>query len=227
VGVVPLLLAVIHEALTKKGAPIRTPLFSEPQGTAVSDTFRPKFIKNIQINCDNVTRFGTQQDQRFIMLYWDMQDRFGDKNYGRQVCLHEAAHAVLMEQDGIKNVKFAGPDISYDPSTNRFIAISARAIGDDMPNAIVNDDFIFMIVCHTAAGGAALRSAGIPETGDDEDFQDFSRKYAANPPQSGENHMTLWKRAQEAVVARLNDPETRQKVQAKAAEYFRLLYPSE
>jgi hypothetical protein len=36
----------------------------------------------------------------------------------------------------------------------------------------------------------------------------------------------LWKSAQEVVSAKLNEPETKQKVQAKAEEYFRLLYPS-
>jgi hypothetical protein len=193
---------------------------------AKQETFTPKFIKNVEINCDGVTRFGRQQDRRFVILYWDMQDRFGDRDYGRHVCLHEAAHAELMEQDGIHNVRFAGPDIIYDPTTDRFIASSARAIGDDQPNAVVDDAFVFMIVCHMVAGGVALRLAGVAETGEDADFEDFKRKYAANPPKSGEKPEALWKRAQEAVAARLNEPETKQKVRARAEGYFRLLYPS-
>jgi hypothetical protein len=187
-------------------------------------TFTPKFIENVKINCDNVTRFGKQEDRQFLTLYWDMQDRFGNRDYGRQVCLHEAAHAEIMEQDGIQNVRFAGPDITYDPSTNKFIPSSARAIGDDQPNAVVDDNYIFTIVCHMAAGGAALRLAGIAETGDDGDFQDFKRKYTASPPKSGEKPEALWKRAQEAVATRLNEPEKKRKVEARAEEYFWRLY---
>jgi hypothetical protein len=154
-----------------------------------------------------------------------MQDQFGDRDYARKVCSHEAAHGELMEQDGMQNVRFAGPDIIYDQRADKFIGSSARVIADDQPNAVVDDDYIFMIVCHSVAGGVALRSAGIDETGDDGDFQDFKRKYAANPPQSGESAEALWKRAQEAVAVRLSDPDTKRKVEAKTEEYVRLLYP--
>ena len=114
------------------------------------------FIEHVKIKCDSVTRFGKQQDQRFLMLYWDMQDQFGDRNYGRNVCLHEAAHSEIMERDGIKNVRFAGPEIIYDPRTDQFTATSAQAIGNDTPNAVVDDNFIFMIVCHAVAGGGRV-----------------------------------------------------------------------
>jgi hypothetical protein len=60
-------------------------------------------------------------------------------------------------------VRFAGPDIVYDPASDSFVASSARAIGDDQPHAVVDDDHIFKLVCHMAAGGVALRLAGIAE----------------------------------------------------------------
>jgi hypothetical protein len=68
--------------------------------------------------------------------------------------------------------------------------------------------------------------AGIAEAGDDGNFNDFKRKYAANPPKSAEQPEALWKRAQDAGAARLSEHETKQKVQARADEYFRRLYPS-
>lgn len=111
------------------------------------------------------------KDPRFRKLYWSIQRDFGDRSYGREVCLHEAAHAELMEQDGIQNVRFAGPDTIYDPTSDRFIASSARAIGDDRPHAVVDDDYIFKIVFHMVAGGVALRLAGIAVAGDDGDFE--------------------------------------------------------
>ncbi len=181
---------------------------------------------SVQIDYASVARFGKLQDQRFLRLYSDMQRDFADRSYGRKVSLHEAAHAELMEQDGIQNVRFVGPDIIYDPRGDNFIASSARAIGDDQPNAYVTDDYIFMIVCHMVAGGVALRLAGEKETGDKADFEDFKRKYAANPPRSGETAESLWKRAQDAVTIRLSESETKCRIDARTQEYFDLLYPS-
>ena len=193
---------------------------------------RPQPNRNLA-SCGQVSDFILDQiaqnavkDPRFLKLYWSIQRDFGDRSYGREVYLHEAAHAELMEQDGIQNVRFAGPDIIYDPTSDRFIASSARAIEDDKPHAVVDDDYIFKIVCHMVAGGVALRLAGIAVAGDDGDFEYVKQKYAANPPKSGEKPEALWKRAQDAVAARLKEPATRQKVQARSEAYFRLLYPS-
>jgi hypothetical protein len=186
--------------------------------------FTPKFVENVKIDCESVIRFGKQEDRRFVGLYWDMQERFGDRDYGHQVCFHEAAHAELMEQDGIQNVRFAGPDIVYDPIRDRFIASSGIAVGDDQPNAVVDDEYIFMITCHFVAGGVALRSAGIAETGDAGDFKYFQKKFAANPPKSGEKAEAMWKRAQECVAARLTESETEKRVEARLEKYFRRLY---
>src|ERR1700730_17323360 len=66
------------------------------------ETFTPKFIENVKINYDVVIRFGKRQDRRFVLFYWDMQDRFEDRDYGRQVCLHQVIHAEGMEQDGVE-----------------------------------------------------------------------------------------------------------------------------
>jgi hypothetical protein len=187
----------------------------------------PKFMEHVKINCDDVTRLHLEQDPRFLKLYWNMQRDFGDRNYGREVCLHEAAHAVLMEQDGIKNVRFAGPDIVYNPFRRDFDGSSARAIGDDQPDAVVDDNYIFKIVQHMAAGGVALRLlANIQDdVGDRGDYEDFARKYANRPLSTGGASEHVWSRAQHAVAARLAEPETRATVLARADQYFPLLYP--
>jgi hypothetical protein len=186
-----------------------------------------QFVEHVQINYQDVIQRGLAQDQRFLQLYWDMQASFGDREYGRRVCLHEAAHAVLMEQDGINNVRFAGPDIIYDVAHNTFAGSSARAIGDDQPNAIVDDAYIFKITSHMVAGGVALRNIAnfCDEVGDSGDYAQFASKYAHRPAQTGETPQQFWNRAQEAVAIRLAEPVTTAAVQARAAQYFLLLYP--
>ncbi len=195
---------------------------AEPAKAAAS-----QLLEHIKINCDDVTRRHLEQDPRFLKLYWNMQRDFGDRNYGRKVCLHEAAHAVLMEQDGIKNVRFAGPDIVYNPFRRDFDGSSARAIGDDQPDAIVDDIYIFKTVQHMVAGGVALRLlANIQDdVGDRGDYEDFARKYANRPLSTGEPAEHVWSRAQDTVAARLAEPETRATVLARADLCFPLLYP--
>jgi len=210
----------------QKEAAGRSAPASSPAGEA-KETTAYKFIEHVKINCDDVVRRNLQQDARFLKLYWNMQRDLGDRAYGREVCLHEAGHSVLMEQDGMTNVRFLGPDIIFDPAKNDFVGTSARAVADDQPNAIVTDEYIFKITSHMAAGAVALRKLRNIEgyAGDEGDLADFARRYAANPPKSKETAEQFWKRAQDAVAARLDDPETRQKVLDRADEYFRLLYP--
>jgi hypothetical protein len=165
------------------------------------------------------------QHPRFVSLYWQMQESFRDRKYGKKVATHEAAHAVLMEQDNIPNVRFAGPDIRFNGVD--FSGTCGRALGDDMPDAVVDDDFILMIASHAAAGGEALRNADIKdEVGDSGDYDDFARRYAVNPAKSGEDAKTFWEKARKAAATRLTEPETQEKVSAKADEYYRLLYPN-
>jgi hypothetical protein len=188
----------------------------------------PEFVEHVKINFDDVVRRGLQRDQRFLKLYWEMQREFGDRNYGREVCLHEAGHSVLMEEDGMTNVRFMGPDIVFDPTTGEFIGASARAVADDQPGVRVDDGDIFKITQHMVAGGVTLRKLGgvTGEVGDDRDIAYFAQRFANFPPTSQETAEQFWKRAQDAVATRLDDPATKQKVLDKAEEYFPLLYPS-
>jgi hypothetical protein len=184
--------------------------------------------EHVKINCQQVVLFGRQADPRFLSLYWDMQDRFGDRNYGYEVCLHEAAHAILMEQDGIPNVRFEKPMILYDPQKDEFPAFGAMVRGDDTPNQKVDEVWIFTVATHAVVGGIALQKyLGVkPEDdGDDRDYADFERRCKASPDLVREKPDVLWKRAQDAVCAKLDDPRQRARIEARAKEYLALLYP--
>ena len=184
--------------------------------------------EHVKINCDDVVKRGLQTNRDFIQLYWEMQSEFGNKKYGYQVCLHEAAHATLMEQDGIKNVRYSGPAIVYDPSQHIFLAEGSRVTGDDSLQTETTDDLIFSVTCHMAAGGVAVRhflNMSEQETGAERDFALFKLKYAALPPkQTQETAEQFWLRAEESVITRLDEPGTKAKVLAKADEYLGLLY---
>src|SRR6266480_224301 len=145
-----------EDAATQWLAAPSKPQKQEPTKVEPAKPTAPKFIEHVKIDCTDVERRGLRQNPGFLRLYWEMQNSFGDRKYGYEVSLHEAAHAILMEQDGLQNVRFSGPDVVYDVMTRQFKGSSARTIADDMPNAIVTDDFIFMITVHMVAGRMGL-----------------------------------------------------------------------
>jgi hypothetical protein len=194
-----------------------------------------QFIEHVRIDVSQIVARNKQTDEEFKRLYRDMQDRFGDRQYGYRVCLHEAAHAILMEQSGIKNVHFSGPAILFDLERNPrtgFVPAGAMASGDDTPMQRINVNWILEVLIHSAAGGIALRDyEGIPLedsdlSGADDDYRIFFMRYSALPPVlRQEAPEIMWRRVQERASAKLNEPETKAKVLARAEEYFALLYP--
>jgi hypothetical protein len=186
-------------------------------------------VSQVKINCDHVLSWFKHEDPRFKELYEKMQRDFANRDFGYKVCLHEAAHAVLMELDGIKNVRFSGPEIYYNFRADAFAAAGARVTGDDQPDAIVDDDYKFMMTKHMVAGSIALRKfMGFEENeaGGGGDYADFLRLFRKNPPRSGETAEALWKRAEIAVGTMLDNAELKEKVFKRVDEYFRVLYPN-
>ncbi len=114
----------------------------------------------VTIDCKRVVSWFKHEDPQFTELYRRMQTSFADENYGYRVCLHEAAHAVFMELDGIKNVRFTGPEIIYDRTIDRCVGAGGRATGDDQPEVEITDEYIFKRTMQMAAGGVALRMLG-------------------------------------------------------------------
>lgn len=183
----------------------------------------------VEIDCKHVVSWFKHEDPRFKELHRRMQVSFGDKDYGYRVCLHEAAHAVFMEADGIKNVRFSGPEILYDYTTDTFVGSGGRATGDDQPEIEITDEYIFKRTMHAAAGGVALcvlAAVEGEETGEGGDYREFRRLYQKNPPKNNEPPEVLWKQAQEAVATKLNDEKIKAKILLKADEYLQQLYPA-
>jgi hypothetical protein len=195
-----------------------------------------QFIEHVRIDVSQIVARHKQTDEAFKRLYWDMQDRFGDRQYGYRVCLHEAAHAILMEQSGIKNVRFSGPAILFDLEKNPktgFFPIGAMASGDDTPMQRITVDWILEVLTHIAAGGIALYDyEGVPLensdlSGADDDYRVFLMRYAALPPAlRQEAPEIMWRRVQARASAKLNEAETKAKVLARAKQYFESLYPT-
>ena len=81
---------------------------------------------------------------------------FRDPSYVVGTCLHEAAHAVVMEEDGILNTRFFGPAIQYNRTNKTLFPSGARIEPGEEPDRILNEALIFERTTQLVVGGIAL-----------------------------------------------------------------------
>ena len=171
--------------------------------------------------------FSVRSKQPFKNYRLKIFELFGKPEYAVGICLHEAAHAILMEEAGVLNCRFFGPAIQYDRANRTLFPSGARIEPGKERDRKVDEALIFERTTQLAVGGVALQKyAGITEVSDDQDYKDFARKYATMPDAlRKEEPNVLWKRAQLNASTWLDKPETKQKILARAQGYLQLLYP--
>jgi hypothetical protein len=72
-----------------------------------------------QINYDQVP-IDKQSDQRFVDIYYWMQNKFADPKAVEEVCFHEGGHFFYSIASGATNIEVKEPHIFYDPRRNDF-----------------------------------------------------------------------------------------------------------
>jgi hypothetical protein len=186
----------------------------------------PQRVEHVRINYADVVQHNLERNPNFLALYWEMQDSFADREFGRKVCLHEAAHAVFMEKSGVPGIKFYGPAIVCDDARRKFVTIGALVEGGDTPNVKVDEHWILENAKHAAAGGVAVRKLlKADEAGDERDFERWIERCVDLPPHLRHlNPVELWEKGQEAASVELDNEQTRAQVLARTEEYLRLLY---
>jgi len=182
----------------------------------------------VEIDCSGVAKYGYMTHPVFVKFYWDIQKDFSDHEFGRRVCVHEAAHALLMEADCIQNVRFLGPAIWFNQESKQFEGRGAMVLGDDMPPGTeITADLILNVSTHAAAGGVWLADVeGVVDAqGEERDYNDFLIRCGTTPPHlRTESPEQLWKRAKAAALKRLTEPRMKEKVPVRAEQYLAQLY---
>jgi hypothetical protein len=167
-----------------------------------------------------------QIDQEFLALYWKMQEMYTDLNYGRKVCIHEAAHALYLEKGG-REVSFYGPAILYENRTNKYHSIGAMVDGgyDWMPNT---KELLFEHAKQLVAGGVAVRKfLNVDEAGDETDHRQFIAMCGHLPivlQKLNLNPEEIWAGAQEAVNRELENEEFKEQLMFKTHKDLEKLY---
>lgn len=146
--------------------------------------------------------------------------------YGFAQCLHESAHAIVMEEDGIPRTIFGGPGIRYNRQTKTLFPYAAKIDPIGEPDQILDESLIFKRALHAAVGSVAIEKyAGVTEQSDDKDYKDFAEKYATMPAAlRKEQPIDLWGRAQQKARMRLDNPQTRANIFARIPQYLGLVY---
>jgi len=171
-------------------------------------------------------KFAVRSKQPFKRYRLKLLELYGDPYYATGTCVHEAAHGLMMEENGEHNVRFFGPDISFGKIGVLFPS-AARVQCDPQPETLLTESLIFQTTTLLAVGGIAMEKySGIKEISDKKDYDDFLEKYKATP--NGyfkEGPEDFWKRARRRASEWADVPKTKTKVFEKASEYLCLLYP--
>jgi hypothetical protein len=179
----------------------------------------------VHINCADVVLKGRQADSRFIGLYHYMQQKYRDPEFGKKVCLHEAAHAIYMGRAEHQAIRFIGPAILYNENTDEFIAIGALVDGGFVW-APASEETLFQEAKIRAAGGLAVRKLlNHDDAGDEQDRRGFLEVCRSAPPHlQNINAEEMWARAQAAVEADLDSEQLRVRIWAKTEDFMEELY---
>jgi hypothetical protein len=188
----------------------------------------PEYKVMVTVDVSDLVRQGVENHPVALELCWELQKQFEDSEFGYGVCLHEAAHAVLMEQDGWRNIQFKRPSIKYDPGNKMFYA-GAGIRGDRPLGAVTNLEFIEQVATHGNAGTVAIELlSGNRDRYKRDDRRDHAAfiKHCENwPPHiPWEDPELIWNRARDAATARIRNRQTTIKVTEKAREFLSILY---
>ena len=156
---------------------------------------------------------------------WQILALYGDPYYATGICLHEAAHGLMMEENGEHKVRLCGPNISFGKNGALFPS-AARVECDPPPETVLTEGLILQTTTLLVVGGVAMdKYSGIKETSDQKDYDDFLEKYKVTPDgYFKEGPKDFWNRAKDRASKWVDIPETKTKVFSKASEYLRLLY---
>jgi hypothetical protein len=169
-----------------------------------------------------------QLQARFRGVRETLRQLYKDPSYAVGNCVHEAAHALIMEEDALPNVRFSGPGILYNKQTDQIFPYGARVDNDADPTIPADENVVLRRTMHIVVGGIAMETyTGITEKSDHADYTNsFLPNYLRLPAQlRKEEPERFWERAQSAVKSGwLVLPGQKEKVLARALDYLSVLY---
>ena len=170
--------------------------------------------------------FSVRDKRPFKQLRMKILERYRNPYYAVGNCIHEGAHAVLNEEEGVPNVRFSGPGIQYDRASRHLFPYGARIDSDPQPDLALDEHLVFRTTTILAAGGVALKKyAGMLEVGDDQDYKQFRACCTMTPELlRGKAPEDLWRRGKQNAATRLDRPETKSKILAKVPLFLAQLY---
>jgi len=99
--------------------------------------------------------FSDQNQPEFKKYRTRIYQLYRNPSYAVGTCLHESAHGILMEDNGVQNVKFSGPGILRKADGSLF-PFGARVDGDQTDRRI-DAAFISEKTTHIVVGGVAMQ----------------------------------------------------------------------
>ncbi len=173
-------------------------------------------------------------DPRFVQLRSEMEAVLRNPRWVRVLCAHEAAHAIYFLRAGITALTFVGTRILYDAQRDLFsghmASVQFSAFDRDLlPRINISEWILATAKAHAAGGVVVLKLTDAPDTGDEEDYEEFAAfcdTICAKHPDTTIDPSGLWRLAQDAVGKDLQSPAFRIEVWKKADEIRSQLFGS-
>lgn len=163
-------------------------------------------------------------DPRFVGIRARINATYSDPNLIQQIAMHEAAHAIFLEEADTVGIKFFGPKIFYDSTKeNPFDYQNASTKGSGRGGKQSFDAaWILKGAKACFAGGVAVRELmGVSDGGDATDtglFDAFCDTLLASKLVRNIDRAGLAKLAQDELLTDLNVADTRVKIWNKVGD---------
>jgi hypothetical protein len=120
-------------------------------------------------------------DPRFPPKYKEMLDGLSKPKKQREICVHEAAHAIYFETARAKNVRFNRAEMFYDDKIKDYVGYGATTsyeLRDANLEGLTTGQWAFLMVkAHLVGGIAAEVFEGASVLGDETDLENFKNFY--------------------------------------------------
>jgi hypothetical protein len=172
-------------------------------------------------------------DPLFEPRYMEMLNGLSKPKKQREICVHEAAHALYFENARAINIRFNRPEMSYDDDLKDYVGYGASTSFEFNPtDTVIKSVWAFDVVkAHLVGGIAAEVLEGATNLGDEIDVKNFKEFFDYNnlgeyyPGKTREEAQdALSECAIKIIRLELAKPELETAIRAKAVEAKAVLF---
>lgn len=165
-------------------------------------------------------------DPLFEPRYMNMLNDLSRSWRRKEICIHEAAHALYFEESGAKDIKFNRPEIFYSDEIKDYVCYGASVnCVLAVPQGLATGDWYFLITKAYLVGGLAAQALeGATSLDNEKDIEDLNKFFDLNKIYDVTLRQLLQDEAIKIIPRELALPENEKLIRDKAVEAKAVLF---